>query len=550
MCSYKFDNDKSKFCEWGKFFSQMRLEKTGILDNRLDLPHDSIGECIFHSRDLEWKRENNFSYWLNKLIFLLDNYDNENSEIELDEVIFVGNSFIEEQEVKYKMRAGSENELYCFVLEKIFCKKNICFNNSKFEDIIILERCCLKNDLILQNCHFSKGISIERFTVGGDLHIYNSCFQKRIVISNNNRANTIYGGLYIRASTFVGDSSFSELIITESCEIVNNEFKHIENEICFNCKFEAGLEFSNNSATSLAFCSCGFYYNTIFDNLKLLGKFSVLTPQIEGQLKFIGNKDDLLFNTKTTIEINLECFEENGMITFDYCNLLDLGDTFINNCRQLEEQKKIIIKPSCKVERLSVTFEFSNTELKKFLIQDFANIVCRFFYHWHRINLFVSITTDTERQLVFVIFKTTDDITPKRFNSLLKKLPKTICYTKDNKPEIKDIQLTLWNIIQRIFSNNALAESEKKAIITLNGNIFIMGDYIKQLGVLVKGKGNIVENPVIKQISESRVIDNSTVSVNNGSDGGKKKSLWKQITVGVIIAVIASTIWYFIQTLL
>ena len=60
--------------------------------------------------------------------------------------------------------------------------------------------------------------------------------------------------------------------------------------------------------------------------------------------------------------------------------------------------------------------------------------------------------------------------------------------------------------------------------------------------------GSVI-NSDIKQIGESTEIDNSTTN-NDINPEKKKKSLWKKITVGVLIAVIASAVWYFIQILI
>lgn len=505
MCNHKFVNDENKSCNWDEFLSRMRLKETGIIDIMLDLPHDAKGECIFHSQDLEWKRENNFTDWLKNLFFLLDNYDNETEVITLDDVIFIGNSLLNEQDSKYKVRTDAKNELYCYMFENTFCNKSIVLNNAKFEDIIILKRCCLKNDLVLQNCSFSKGISISQLTIGGDLHIYNSYFQKKILIaSDNDRTNIIYGGWYIEDSTFEGDSYFNDLIITNNCTITNNKFKHKINEISFNCQFSLGLEFFGNSATNLTFSSCGFYYNCIFDELKLLGTFSMFHPKIGGQLKFIGNETDLLFNPKTIIEIDSECFEEDGMITFDCCNLLDLGVIFIENCRKLEEIEKIRILPSCKVDRLKMVYEYSYTELKSNLIEDFANIVCRYFRSCQHINLSVNIIRVTENNSIMVVFKTTDDITPERFNYLLKKFPATIYDVKNKEPEVKDIQRALYDIIQRVVLNDALEEFEKEKIITLNGGITIIGKMIQNSGTI----GMLNVGGVIKDVDKIEVTVN------------------------------------------
>ena len=387
------------------------------------------------------------------------------------------------------------------------------------------------------------------------------------------------------------------LLTPESCEIKNNEFKHIENEICFNCKFLSGLVFSDNSITDLAFSSCGFYYDTIFERLKLLGKFSIFNPQIGGQLKFVGSENDLLFNSKTTIEINSECFEENGMIIFDYCNVLNLGTTFIENCRNLEAKQKVIIHPSCKVERLTMIYEYPlDTELKSNLIEDFANIVSKYFYLWYGINLSVNIIRNRAKKIITVVYKTTDNITDEDFNSLLKKLPEAICYTQKNEPAIIDLQRALFYIIERInsisdnafkniFSNilintrgkyiknktdigtlneknneKTLTENVKEYVEECVKNAFekyvkdgektviqVQGDYIySQNGVVVGGENNTLKKSVVKRQSNEHYVDKSAINISLE----KKKSFWNGVIGALIIGVIGCAIWYFIQTLI
>lgn len=458
MCKYKYHNKINNTdtpCQLQHYF--FLLENDGIL------PFDDSGYCIFHSENIEWKRKNDFTDWLQKLINLLDNYDNENSGITLDGVIFVGNSLLEEQEFAHKMRTGSENELHCFMFENIFCKKSITLNNAKFEDIIIIERFCLKNDLVLQTCHFSKGISIMHFVIGGDLHIYNSHFQKRTVIANNDGTNKIYGGLYIEYSLFIGDSSFSELIINESCEINNNEFKHIENEICFNCSFLSGLKFSGNSATGLTFSSCGFYYDNLFSELKLLGKFLMYNPQISGKIKFVGNKNDLLFKPEieTIIGIDSECFEENGKITFEYCNIVNLGTTFSENYHNLKRLGKVDIGEGCRKYRIcSDIIPIPSTEINHNIIVELSTSFTNYYLYSEGKNLGVEFVSKEINNLQLYYY-TDEDISIEEFMSRLKKT-----------------ESEYWNLSK--IEKNALTAKSKK------NNTFITENLLPRLSILYK----------------------------------------------------------------
>lgn len=577
MCNHKFKKDENKSCKWDDFFLQMRLKETGIPNNKLCLPHDSTGECIFHSCDLEWKRENNFTDWLNKLIFFLDNYDNENDEIILDDVIFVGNSLLEKQDSKHTIRTDSENELYCFMFEKMFCKKSIILNNAQFEDIIILERCLLKNDLILQNCLFSKGISIERFTIGGDLHIYDCHFQKRMVISDNDRVNTIYGGWYVENSCFAGDTGFSDLLITERCIIKNNEFKHKEEEIYFTCKFSAGVEFSNNSVTNLMFSGCIFFDDNLFSELELLGKFSMYNPTIWGELKFVGSKDNLLFTPKTTIEIDSECFEERGKITFEYCNLFNLGSIFTENYHSLIKSHKIVRGDGCKMHRIcSPTITIPSNSINHTIIVELTTSFSNYFLFSNGRNLGVEFISDKTADLQFYYY-TEEDITVEEFMSQLKKTENEYWdFSKIDKnaitenlsqnstfithnllPKISILSQisvlqyyglwadldTRWLLKSISYDNDSVRE--EKIIQTINTYIINMGN--SRDSSVVVGNGTATIDKSIKVGDGSNAAINGSQITNTEINQEKKKSLTKGICIGVITAVVARAIWYFIE---
>ena len=53
-CSYE-----EKFLLWNDTFDSQEL-------NFLKLPHDSVGNCVFHSQDVKWKIENKFHQFLDE----------------------------------------------------------------------------------------------------------------------------------------------------------------------------------------------------------------------------------------------------------------------------------------------------------------------------------------------------------------------------------------------------------------------------------------------------------------------------------------------------
>ena len=502
MCNHTFKDNNDQHCQWDLIFSKKKSKKAKLVE----LPHDSEGRCIFHSNDLQWKRENNFSRCLKELILLLDK---KNDVIELDDIILVGDSFMEKQNQKYRFRTNAENELYCIIFENLLCNNAIVLRNAILEDPLILERCCLRNDLIITDCQFNKGLSVNHLTVGQDLQILNCHFKNNIVTDSD---NTVYGCWNISNSSFTGDSSFSGMDINDRCVIDNNVFNHVTSNTNFNCYFGSGLEFRNNKSTDLGFDNCNFYYDSIFCDLDLSGPFLMTQPIIGGQLKFVGNETQFLFNSQTTIEIDSDNFEEGGLVTFDYCNLIDLGTVFIANCRELEIEEKIRILPSCKVDRLTIVHVYKPyKEIKSNIIEDFVHIVTRYFRHWHSIDLSINIIRNRIESCIKVIFKTTDNITEERFHSLLKVFPATVCNPSDATPEAEDIRHTLQDILSRIWTCEAISDSEKKELLTFNFNFNIMAKYIKmeksQVGMLVMGSGHTIQYNHIEQTNQSDSVD-------------------------------------------
>lgn len=554
MCNHKFKNDENKSCKLDEFLSQVCLIETDIPDTMLDLPHDSAGECIFHSRDLEWKRKNNFTERLKYLILLWNKYgeyrdvtiedrvsvphhyiekDEVTDGIELDDFVLIGNTPVKDLTEEEAFNSNSEENDFCFLIQDFQCRKRFVLRNAIIESpIIIRGQCRFKGDLIISNCIFKKGVFINQLNVDESLMIDNRYLKNKNIVSFRNNfiidSGSINFSWTIEDSIFEGNTRFSELVIAGPSIIANNILRHKTDSTSFYCIFKEGLIFRQNKTTSIRFVDCDFRLDSTFENLELLGDFWINQPKIKGQIKFIGNKKKFLFNPKSSIDITTKNFKKNGMITFDYCNLLDLGDTFLKNCRKLAEIEKIKIEDTCKIDRFKIVRQYSYTELKSNLIEDFTHIINRYFYEWYGINLSVNIIRDREEQLIIVVFRTTENI--ENFDSLLEKLPEKICNAQGEKSLVKeDIQRAFFDIIQRIFSSNLLSINERIGILTLNDLIekqillnneikeqflnnyqpifIIMGDYIKQLGFKIDGNNNTVINPDTKQIGEGFKID-------------------------------------------
>ena len=79
-------------CPYPAFYERLRSDasRASGSDTDLELPMDESGLCIFHSRDAEWKRENDFGKRLVQLLEFLE-IDEKTQRYDFAEFVFVGN---------------------------------------------------------------------------------------------------------------------------------------------------------------------------------------------------------------------------------------------------------------------------------------------------------------------------------------------------------------------------------------------------------------------------------------------------------------------------
>jgi uncharacterized protein YjbI with pentapeptide repeats len=116
------------------------------------LPIDKDGVCIFHSQNVEWKRENDFEGEFLKLISLID-ADESHGFYDFVDFIFIGNERISKQ--------GTDHHILC-IANKEF-RKMAYFSGSSFID-----------DIVFKDVNFTGGASFELTTFANSLSIKNT----------------------------------------------------------------------------------------------------------------------------------------------------------------------------------------------------------------------------------------------------------------------------------------------------------------------------------------------------------------------------------------
>lgn len=504
MCRH--NNDNRVMCIWEDYYnSHINPEKYDVVNSAL--PVDTNGVCLFHSSDIEWKRNNNF---VERLTALIDwaGHDVDMEDISFDDFVLVGNCTLVNtawEKHDYKLDSTNKHILY---FQNVRCRKNIVFHNAKFLDPLIIENGFFKADLIIDHCVFEDSISLNRLSIEANLYIQESEFKRHLIWDGSNR---VFEHTTIIDTKFYGRTLFSGLVLDNHVVFDNNIFVKSEYVNEFNCSFDGGLDFTRNEFTDLHFDACRFYGDCTFAELTQHHSFAVFNPIIQGQVSFVGTAEHLLFNPNTRIYLNEDCFE-GGHVTFEYCNVKDLGVAFVDNIKTLEDLELVRISTTCQVERLTMIYEYyPYTSLKANIIEDFTHLVARYFRRWHAVNLTVKIDRNKDKRTIRVVFKTTDDISDDEFQKIMRRFSQTVLASmQSTDEEILDIVNTYRNIIDRLQkSNNSIGVEQILEIISMQGAIQTVTLNINQnttmkinnsqIGIIATGNNANIQNNDITQ---------------------------------------------------
>lgn len=160
MCnhSYTVNNTQmprslGKRCPYPEIYEEARNRSEGDVSSML--PIDDQGVCIFHSRDVAWKRENDFKGKFIRLVQLL-NTDETLDYYDFVEFRFVGNEF--------KPKPGSGH--YFLRIENIPFRKKAYFTGAAFADALELD-----------GLNFKDGATFGQAIFNHDLRVDNTCFR-------------------------------------------------------------------------------------------------------------------------------------------------------------------------------------------------------------------------------------------------------------------------------------------------------------------------------------------------------------------------------------
>ncbi len=471
--------EKEKRCEWEDFFQNLPSFNFDSKIKFLDLPHDDAGLCLLHSTDIDWKRKQNFVERFKELCINWEKVAEENQEYGLSfhECHLVGG----ESEFKYDFE---DEPSYTMNFENFLLKNHILFFDCVFYDSIRIEKALFKKGITIDNCLFKSDIDIMNVFVGDDITLSpNNIYETNVGLTNLR----LIGKFDCIKNTFKGRFDFDSIDCLSEVYIDSSIFATREEYVNFTAYFHEGLSLRSNIANCVVTISeTTFEKDTLFYDNRFNSEFHLEYPAIYGNIAFVGTDKNLLFNPHSIIDLSTESFNKSGRLIFDYCNILNLGNEFIAQIRELENYQLVTIRDTCKIDRLVIVREYNYSYINDYIITDFSNLIVRFFKHYFSINLNVEILRDIQNGKIKIIYKTSDKIEEKEFNSRLSGINEKFDTFSQHKfsdianyPD-KDFSFTYQSIIHRIleaYKNDRISQEEIFSILTFQNTIELSNSF-------------------------------------------------------------------------
>lgn len=214
MGNYKDTPFMGRTCPYPKFYEMAQATATTAeLSCTLALPVDDRGACIFHSKDIAWKRENEFTTRFLELVQLL-NADNMVKHYDFVEFVFVG------QKLGSKERAEHAT---LRIFDVIF-KKQAFFNGAIFLDSFEIEDVDFSDGANFCGAMFSKDVKIASARFNG--LIFNRANVKQLAFFTKVAFESyayfdeavFSGEVKFEDSRFLRDTDFSSVVFAPSDE--------------------------------------------------------------------------------------------------------------------------------------------------------------------------------------------------------------------------------------------------------------------------------------------------------------------------------------------
>lgn len=387
MCQYRYSD----------YESVMKERQYCSSKDFMDLPLDKDGLCIFHSQDIEWKRQQNFVKWLAEYRDVL---------IEKKELInFSEFHFIAGQD------KGFINYLYLL--------GNADLLNSTFHDIILCNDMTVQEGLDFKHCTFHSVMRFKDCNFEKDIK-----FTEIDVLDHSQIPLIVFMDCKsIKKFQYVHNQRVKMNLSFQRCEINSMEIRDISNEQEFGvfditkCIIKAfdlrdcilyNCDFTDTKFYSADIYNVAFREETVFERI-----------EVENHLKFFGGDDCSIFEGITRFKLDYENLQ--GQISFQNATL----SSFLKHDKEKlldyerRENGRIEIGSGCiKYRIVSDDIVYPLKDSHQHFITEVGQAFSSFFTQYNGFNLGIDVRKKTKTDITIFYF-TDDNIDKKEFIKMI-----------------------------------------------------------------------------------------------------------------------------------
>lgn len=492
MCNHKYTRDRSGYgpkgdkCPYTKLYREFKNKNNSKFkksDFPLELPLDSTGVCLFHSHDLNWKREKHFTKRFLQLVQLLDEYSSKDY-YDFEEFVFVGEELESEKNSKsfilklvdtvFKKEAKFAGSLFTDPVQfhNIEFKRYCSFGGATFKDTLETEKCSI-HSAVFDKAVFEKNASFEDTHFLGAYTIFTS--------------SVFYNTAKFMNARFDGIAVFSDAVFNKSKD---DEFAAKFHTVVFenSAIFTGSIFFCPAEFRNVTFNLTAEFIDTFFGASKSTLRYNhtdVMFYSIglekDGLLIFESrdSKTKMFNDTDATFSFKGEV---KGTLRFKNVNFNNITQKSRERLFDLEKAGRVEIGPGCIKYRFQTeTKTILTGSDNQLLILEINQTFTNYFTAKNGLNLGFEIVSREDDRIRFFYF-TDEDITEVEFLDRLKKT-----------------EQDLWDLLYRSPLQQAVPEKSigPKDSITnistpanlfnvLDVNINLLGIFLK-IGIRIKG---------------------------------------------------------------
>lgn len=391
MCKHRYKDYESlpkdkQFC---------RLKE--YIEDSKNLPIDNNGFCIFHSQDLQWKKEQDFVQWLS---LLKDGFTQKNEYAYFLEIHFVGEKG--KQNIDYLHLLSDSDLQDCTLHEMLFCEDqsingNLDFRRCTLFPVMRFSNCDFYGELQFTSIHVTDGLEIP-LMIFRDCRFHSTFYYVYNLEVKMNFSFSKCEFDAVQMEDFSNEKEYGSFDFTQ-CDVKVLDMK---NCIIYN------PDFTKTIFHTAEFYNVAFKEETVFDGI-----------QVNSNLNFLGGANHYIFEGVTRFDVDFK--EIQGNIYFENASISSFLKSHKEALLDFEKREngKVVIGSGCiKYRVMSDDKVYKIKDFHHHFITEIGHSFSNFFTQYNGFNLGIEVRSKTKKDITIFYF-TDDDINKPEFNELI-----------------------------------------------------------------------------------------------------------------------------------